>query len=296
MIRGFLINKFRGDVSLFDEGLAAVTSFTGWPSLGVVPWLKAAAKLPAEDSVALERLSGARTGGLVVAVPLLGRIANFDDLDPLRAEPDVDLVFVRPGKNLPAEAKLVVIPGSKSTIADLLAFRANGWDADLSAHMNRGGHVVGLCGGYQMLGRSVRDPDGIEGDVREAEGLGLLDVETVMAPEKTVRATRATTPQGEPLDGYEIHLGRTAGPDCARPSALVDGQPTGATSADGRIVGTYLHGFFNADAFRQRFLADLGLSTERRDDRQGVEQALDEIAAELERVLDVEALLAIARR
>jgi adenosylcobyric acid synthase len=295
MIRGFLINKFRGDISLFDDGLAAVTRFTGWPSLGVVPWLKAAARLPAEDSVALERLSAARTGGLVVAVPLLGRIANFDDLDPLRAEPGVDLVFVRPGQRLPVEAKLVVIPGSKSTIADLLAFRANGWDRDLAAHAARGGRIVGLCGGYQMLGRSVRDPDGIEGDIREAEGLGLLDVETVMAPEKTVRATKATTPQGEPLEGYEIHLGRTEGPDCVRPAAIVDGQPTGAISADGRIIGTYLHGLFTANVFRQRFLAELGLVTEGRDDRQDVETALDEIAVELERVLDVGALLAMAR-
>ncbi|HEY9058554.1 MAG TPA: cobyric acid synthase, partial [Aurantimonas sp.] len=191
MVAGFLINKFRGDVSLFDDGLAAITRFTGWPSFGVVPHLSAAARLPAEDSVALERLSrSGQSGRLKVAVPLLGRIANFDDLDPLKAEPDIAVAFIRPGESLPGDAALVLIPGSKSTIADLAAFRANGWDRDLAEHHARGGHVVGLCGGYQMLGRLVRDPDGIEGPVREAQGLGLLDVETVMAPEKTVREAR----------------------------------------------------------------------------------------------------------
>ncbi len=296
MVAGFLINKFRGDVSLFDDGLAAITRFTSWPSFGVVPHLSAAAKLPAEDSVALERLSrGGQSGQLKIAVPLLGRIANFDDLDPLKAEPDIAVAFIRPGESLPADAALVLVPGSKSTIADLAAFRANGWDRDLAAHHARGGHVVGLCGGYQMLGRLVRDPDGIEGAVREAEGLGLLDVETVMEPEKTVREARATTPDGEPLEGYEIHLGRTSGPDCARPVCLIDGQPDGATSADGRVFGTYLHGLFGADDWRRRYLSRFGLEAAGPGYRAGVEAALDEIADALERVVDVEALLATAR-
>ncbi|BDA82584.1 cobyric acid synthase [Aureimonas sp. SA4125] len=302
MIAGFVINKFRGDVSLFDEGLAAVTRFTGWPSLGVIPHLAAAARLPAEDSVALERLarpqagSQERSGRLVVAVPVLGRIANFDDLDPLRAEPGLDVVFAGPGERLPDDAALVVIPGSKSTIADLAGFRAHGWDADLQRHVARGGHVVGLCGGYQMLGRRVSDPLGLEGEAREAEGLGLLDVETVMAPEKVLRAVTATTPDGEALEGYEIHLGETFGPDCARPVVLVDGLASGATSADGRVLGTYLHGFFGADAFRHNFLARLGHRSALRDDRGEIEAALDQIAADLERVVDVERLLAIAAR
>ncbi|UIJ74219.1 cobyric acid synthase [Aurantimonas sp. HBX-1] len=296
MIAGFLINKFRGDVSLFDDGLSAITRFTGWPSFGVVPHLAAAARLPAEDSVALERLSapGAQKA-LTVAVPLLGRIANFDDLDPLKAEPDVEVAFVRPGERLPADAALVLIPGSKSTIGDLAGFRANGWDRDLLAHHARGGHVVGLCGGYQMLGRTVRDPDGIEGPVREAEGLGLLDVETVMEPQKTVREAKATTPDGAPLEGYEIHLGRTFGPDCARPVCLLDGQPDGAISADGRVSGTYLHGLFGADSWRRAFLARFGLTGSTAGYRAGVEAALDEIAAQLERVVDVDRLLAVAR-
>ncbi|MCB8838660.1 cobyric acid synthase [Aurantimonas sp. VKM B-3413] len=293
-IAGFLINKFRGDVQLFDDGLAEITRYTGWPSLGVVPHLAAAARLPAEDSVALERLAREPAGRLTVAVPVIGRIANFDDLDPLRAEPGVDVVFVRPGERLPEEARLVVMPGSKSTIADLEAFRQNGWDNDLRAHVARGGHVVGLCGGYQMLGRIVRDPLGIEGPAREAEGLGLLDVETVMEPEKTVRASSATTPEGEALEGYEIHLGRTSGPDCARPVCLLDGVPDGAASPDGRISGTYLHGLFGADGYRQSVLARLGLAGEATSYRAGVETALDEIAEALERVVDADGLLRIA--
>ncbi|MCW4117129.1 cobyric acid synthase [Aurantimonas sp. MSK8Z-1] len=295
MIRGFLINKFRGDPTLFDEGLDTVTRHTGWPSLGVVPWLRDAARLPAEDSVALERLSrSGAPGRFLVAVPQLDRIANFDDLDPLRAEPGVEVRFVRPGDRLPAEARLVLIPGSKSTIGDLLAFRRNGWDADLHQHVARGGAVVGLCGGYQMLGRRVLDPDGVEGETRAADGLGLLDVETVMEEEKTVREVRAETPVGEPLQGYEIHMGRTTGSDCARPVALVDGVPDGATSTDGRVFGTYLHGLLAADGFRRRFLQGLGHAAGEIDYRASIEAALDGVADELERHLDAARLLAIA--
>ncbi|MEX6508125.1 cobyric acid synthase [Jiella sp. M17.18] len=295
-IAGFLINKFRGDVALFDDGLAAITRFTGWPRLGVVPHLSAARRLPAEDSVVLERLSRGAPKRLTVAVPLIGRIANFDDLDPLRAEPEVEVVFVPPGERLPEKAQLVVLPGSKSTIADLAAFRANGWDADLAAHVARGGHVVGLCGGYQMLGRRVRDPDGVEGPQRDAEGLGLLDVEAVMEPEKIVRTARATTPDGEPLEGYEIHLGRTSGPDCERPVCILDGVPDGATSGSGRIFGTYLHGLFAADGYRRRFLAGFGVEAAASGHRAGVESALDAIAEALEQAVDISRLLALAER
>ncbi len=296
MIVGYLINKFRGDASLFDEGITAIHGFTGWPCFGVVPWLKAAALLPAEDSVILERLAGGERRALKVAVPVLGRIANFDDLDPLRAEPQVEVVFVSPGQRLPEDAGLVVIPGSKSTIGDLLNFRENGWDRDLEDHRRRGGHVVGICGGYQMLGRRVSDPDGIEGSVRETEGLGLLDVETVMAPEKTVRNVEARSVRyGEPLSGYEIHLGRTTGPDCVRPAAIINGVEDGATSPDGKVFGTYMHGLFAADGFRARYLESLGIRGGGVDYRAVVDRALDEIAGELERHLDCDAIFAAAR-
>jgi adenosylcobyric acid synthase len=296
MIVGYLVNKFRGDVSLFDDGVKAIDQYTGWPCFGVVPWLKDAARLPSEDSVVLERLADGYPSALKVAVPMLGRIANFDDLDPFRAEIGVEVVFVPPGKRLPVDAGLVVIPGSKSTIADLGHLRENGWDRDLAAHRRRGGHIVGLCGGYQMLGRRVLDPDGIEGGVREAEGLGLLDVETVMAPQKTVRNIAARSARFDtPIEGYEIHMGETDGGDRVRPGAIIDGNGEGATSPDGKVLGTYLHGLFTADAFRKKFLESLGIRSGDLDYRAAVENALDGVADGLEAHLDCNALLAAAR-
>ena len=286
MITGYIINKFRGDVSLFADGITAVEGFTGWPCFGVVPFLKAAARLPAEDSVVLERLAGGSRAALRVAVPMLSRIANFDDLDPLAAEPQVELVFVRPGERIPADAGLVVLPGSKSTIGDLEDLRRQGWDDDIAAHVRRGGRVIGICGGYQMLGTSVADPLRIEGERERVAGLGLLDVETVMAPEKTVRNSSAHSVDYDvPLSGYEIHMGRTEGPDCARPPVMIDGRADGASSPDGRIIGTYLHGLFGSDAYRARLLASFGIEGGGENYRSGVEAALDEVAAELESVL-----------
>jgi adenosylcobyric acid synthase len=244
----------------------------------------------------LERLASGEKRALKVAVPMLSRIANFDDLDPLKAEPQVEVVFVPPGQSLPPDAGLVVIPGSKSTIGDLLRFRENGWDRDLAAHRRRGGYVVGICGGFQMLGRAVRDPDGIEGSVTETEGLGLLDVETVMEPEKTVRNVAARSAVFDlPLQGYEIHLGRTFGPDGQRPAVTIDGVADGATSADGKVFGTYLHGLFGADQFRSKFLESLGVRGAGIDYRAQVENSLDEIATELETHLDCDAIFALAR-
>ncbi|WP_019996224.1 cobyric acid synthase [Aureimonas ureilytica] len=296
-IRGFLINKFRGDVSLFDDGLAAITGFTGWPSFGVVPWLNEARHLPAEDSVALEarRAPSRSAADLLVAVPVLDRIANFDDLDPLAAEPDVEVRFVKPGERLPAEAGLVVLPGTKSTIADLQAFRRNGWDEDLRAHHARGGRILGLCGGYQMLGRRIHDPDGVDGAIPEAEGLGLLDVETVMKGPKTVRAVAGLSHEGLAVTGYEIHMGWTDGPDRARPFATIERRAEGARSADGRVEGTYLHGVFGSDGWRRRLLQSFGLEGSDRPYLAGVEAALDAIAARLEAHLNIDALWAIAR-
>jgi adenosylcobyric acid synthase len=296
MIAGYIINKFRGDVSLFDDGLAAIGRFTGWPSFGVVPWLNEVAGLPAEDSVVLERATRRGNGALKVAVPMLPRIANFDDLDPLAAEPDVEVVFVKPGAALPADAGLIVIPGSKSTIADLEALRAHRWDRDIQAHIQRGGHVVGLCGGFQMLGRSIADPDGLEGAAAKVAGLGLLKVDTVMAPEKTVRNVEARSVMFDvQLAGYEIHLGLTTGPDCARPVAEIDGRMEGATSRDGRVFGTYLHGLFAGDAFRTRYLEGFGVVASGRQHAASVDAALDAIANRLDQVLDIDALLDHAR-
>ncbi|NML73596.1 cobyric acid synthase [Rhizobium sp. S-51] len=288
-IVGYIINKFRGDVSLFNDGIDAIGAFTGWPCFGVVPWLKAAGRLPAEDSVVLERLASGGTGALKVAVPVLSRIANFDDFDPLAAEPQVELVYVRAGERLPPDAGLVILPGSKSTIGDLQDLRANGWDSDISTHVRRGGRVIGICGGYQMLGRTVSDPLGLEGESRSVPGLGLLEVDTVMAPEKTVRNSVARSLEYDAgLSGYEIHLGLTSGPDCDRAPVTIDGRPDGARSLDGKVMGTYLHGLFTSDAYRGRLLESFGIEGGGGDYRRSVEDALDEVAAELEKRLSAD--------
>ena len=291
MVRGFLINKFRGDISLFDDGLAAITNFTGWRSFGVVPWLKAVSRLPAEDSVVLERATRGDAKALKVAVPMLPRIANFDDLDPLKAEAQVEVVMVPPGQSIPHDAGLVILPGTKSTIADLIALRENGWERDIQAHVRRGGHVLGICGGFQMLGNRIRDPEGVEGHVHDIEGLGLLDVETVMEPEKIVRNVVAMSLiYGSDLEGYEIHIGRTQGADAIRPFARIGDHDDGAISANGRVMGTYLHGVFSADAFRHQFLASLGVIGSGENYRESIENALDELAEGLESCLDIDAL------
>jgi adenosylcobyric acid synthase len=293
-IRGFVINKFRGDVRLFDQGLTAVTRLTGWPSLGVVPWLPQTAWLPAEDAVDLDRAHPSMSSR-VIAVLVLARIANFDDLDPLGMEPGVRLVFVRPGEAIPGNADVVILPGSKSTIGDLAFLRAQGWDIDIKAHVRRGGHVLGLCGGYQMLGQTIADPDGIEGPAATVDGLGLLDIATVMSADKSTRLVRGIhSATGTAIEGYEIHLGRSEGRDCARPVVTIDGRPDGASTADGRVQGTYVHGLFTGDAFRKAWLAHLGIASTLAYEVQ-IESALDALADHLEAHLDIEAILGIAR-
>ncbi|MEO0820846.1 MAG: cobyric acid synthase, partial [Pseudomonadota bacterium] len=257
LIRGFLVNKMRGDPRLFDDGYAFIAERTGWQGLGVVPWFAEGAELPAEDAQDLRQ--GRQDGPVRIVCPQISRIANFDDLDPLRLEPGVSLEIVPPGRALPGDADLVILPGAKSTRGDLAFLRAQGWDVDLTAHRRRGGRILGLCGGYQMLGRSVADPEGIEGPAGETPGLGFLDVETVMIPEKRLaRVTARHCGTGAAVEGYEIHIGRTEGPDRARPMLEIAGAPEGAVSADGRVMGSYLHGMFGADAFRRAFLAGLG--------------------------------------
>jgi adenosylcobyric acid synthase len=298
MIGGFLVNRFRGDPALFADGMALIASRTGWAPLGLVPFLPDAAKLPAEDALALDHALARKPGAkLRVAVPILPSIANFDDLDPLVAEPEVEVIRVRPGAALPGDAQLVILPGSKSTLADLAALRAAGFDVDLAAHLRRGGHVLGLCGGYQMLGRRVEDPDGVEGPPGGAPGLGLLDVETVLTGEKRLVPVRGRSAEGAALSGYEMHMGRTHGPGCARPFATLDGVgPEGAVSADGRVTGTYIHGLFGETAQRGAWLARFAAGAPRLDHEAQVEAALDALAAHLEAHLDMEALLSLAAR
>ena len=290
-IRGFAINKFRGDVRLFDDGLQEIVTRTGWPSLGVVPWFHDAWRLPPEDVL---ELTSSRGGACKIAVPHLGRIANFDDLTPLANEPGVTVEIIQPGTPLPGDADLILIAGSKSTIADLAAFRTNGWDIDLAAHVRRKGCVLGICGGYQMLGRSIADPDGIEGAPGRVDGLGHLDVHTVMQPHKRLVLSNAQDiATGAPLSGYEIHLGETTGPDCARAWLKVGERSDGATSEDGRIRGTYLHGLFGNDTFRAAYLSGLGASSALLYDGT-VERTLDALAAHLETHLDLDLMVSLS--
>jgi adenosylcobyric acid synthase len=289
---GFMINKFRGDPSLFDDGYEMISDHTGWRGFGVVPWFKDAWRLPAED--ALDISSGPQDGTFKVVCLTLSRIANFDDMDPLAQEPNISLVMLKAGEVLPADADLVIVPGSKSTRGDLAYLRAQGWDVDLAAHHRRGGHVLGICGGYQMLGQVISDPDGIEGTAGDSAGLGLLDVVTQMTGDKRLTSVHAMHVDTElPFEGYEIHIGRTEGPDNARPFAHVDGQPEGAQSSDGRVMGSYLHGMFSNDAWRGAFLNSLGV-TASGSYSSGVEQALDDLADHVETFLDVEGILQAA--
>ena len=294
-LKGFLINKFHGDPELFSEGRSFLESRTGTPCLGIVPHFAAARNLPAEDAVALEETLASHSGTIRISVLRLSRIANFDDLDPLRLEPGVAVHFVQAGEPIPADTRLVIIPGSKSTIADLAALRHEGWDIDLHAHVRRGGLVLGLCGGYQMLGRMIHDTQGLEGPPASVEGLGLLDVETTLLPDKTLtRVAAIHVPTGTALSGYEIHLGETRGPDCARPFAMIGNIPDGAMTSSGQVSGTYLHGCFGSDAFRAAFLLGLGAtaSSLRFDDL--IETTLDALAVHLEAHLDLDALLGLA--
>ena len=297
LIVGFLVNKFRGDPALFANGMALIAAATGWEVLGLVPFFPGARLLPAEDALALDAARPAKPEARIkIAVPILPHIANFDDLDPLDAEPSVDLVRVRPGQALPGDADLVILPGSKATIADLAALREAGFDIDIAAHLRHGGTVLGLCGGYQMLGRAIHDSEGVEGPRGSASGLGLLDVETTLANEKRLDKIEGTSSDGAPFTGYEMHMGLTAGPDCARPFArFADGNAEGAMSASGRVIGTYIHGLFADDRQRAAWLARFAPGGTAIAYEALVEETLDRLAAHLAANIDIDRLLSLAR-
>ena len=303
LIVATLVNKFQGDPALFEDGKAFIAARTGVPCLGPIPFFHDAAKLPAEDVLALDHQPEPQgpgqapgQGAFRIVVPRLPRIANFDDLDPLRLEPGVSVEIINPGTPLPRDADLIILPGSKATRADLDALRREGWDIDIRAHHRAGGRVLGLCGGYQMLGKSIADPHGIEGAPGSSPGLGLLDVDTVLEPQKQLRLERATSAStGDPLTGYHMHMGVTHGPDTARPFAHIGDAPEGAISPDRRVMGTYLHGLFSADAFRRNFLGAAASTASAASYEDGIEQTLDALAAHLETHLDLTALLALAR-
>lgn len=293
-IIGFIINKFRGDPNLFSAGYEMICAKTNWRGLGIAPYFDQAWKLPAED--ALDIATPQRPGKPHIVCLGLSRIANFDDLDPLSNDPELQVTVLRPGQAIPADARLVIVPGSKSTSADLTYLRAQGWDIDLKAHRRRGGHVLGICGGYQMLGNVIDDPEGIEGVFGKTEGLGLLKVNTIMYPKKQLGQVNAThAPTQQKFTGYEIHIGQTQGPDTLRPFAQLNGRNEGAISADGLVMGSYLHGMFSSDGFRHAFLKGLHIQSSAQAYSQTVDQTLNALADHLEKHLDVSALLASAR-
>ena len=310
MIRGFIVNRFRGDPALFADGMTSISRQTGWSDLGLVPHFAAAALLPAEDALALSKGKPALQTGtnsaheekLKVAVPILPHISNFDDLDPLAAEPQVDVVKVAAGSALPGDADLVILCGSKSTIADMQALRAAGFDIDIAAHVRRGGYVLGICGGFQMLGVCIADPAGIEGEAKSLDGLGLLEVTTTLSDAKRLEdvsgvcsSSNATT-KPVPHEGYLMHMGETTGADMERPFAqLGDGRTDGAVDPTGKIFGTYVHGLFANDAARGDWLNRLGGRGTQLNYDDSIDTTLDQLAAHLEQHLDIDRILAIAR-
>lgn len=291
-ILGFGVNKFRGDPRLFDEGMQIIADHTGWSPIGVLNWFEDAWQLPKEDAQDIG--TGMQSGHFKIVVPRLNRIANFDDLDPLAAERDVEVVIIEHGRPLPVDADLILIPGSKSTLADMRDLKKQGWDIDIHAHARQGKPVLGICAGMQLLGRKIHDPSGIEGPAGSVDGLGLLDVETTMQGEKTVQETTARTQNGQIAKGYEIHIGDTTGPDTqtpwlfTKPDRLIS-----AASHNGQIKGTYLHGLFNEDEFRRDFLSGFGVTSTLAYDH-SVEVALDGLARQIEREWDLDGLLALA--
>jgi adenosylcobyric acid synthase len=228
-------------------------------------------------------------------VPILPHISNFDDLDPLDMEETVELVRVRPGQTIPADCALVLLCGSKSTIADLEVLKKSGLDIDIKSHVRRGGYVLGLCGGYQMLGNTIADPKGIEGPPATVEGLGLLDADTVLTGDKRLASVTGSSFDGTSFSGYEMHVGITTGKDCDRPFSSVDDHIEGAISPAGRVLGTYIHGLFADDRQRGVWLERLGGSSSALNYEQQVDEVLDRLAAHMETHLDLDRLLAIAR-
>lgn len=294
---GFIVNKFRGDPVLFEDGLAVVRQRTGWRCFGMVRWLDSAAILPAEDATSLRSERSHPGGRLRVVAPVLSRISNSDDLDALRLETEVDFSFVHPGSAIPRNADAIVLCGTKSTVSEIEFLRSQGWHHDIISHARNGGYVLGICGGFQMLGHHVRDPDGVDGSPAEARGLGLLEISTEMVQQKTVRrSTGRCVISGTPVCGYEIHAGVTAGPGLQNPLLQMESGPDGARSENGRIEGTYLHGLLANDDYRREWLGRLGA----RPDSSityltEVDTALDEVADALALDIDVDGLLACAR-
>lgn len=296
-IRGFIINKFRGDPKLFEDGMAAIETFTGWKGLGLIPWLAAASRLPAEDSIApLNPTKTKSKSSLKIVAPVLSRMANFDDADPLKLEPNIQFEWIYPGTPLPIDADVIILFGSKSTTGDLQFLKSQGWNHDIMTHARQGKRVLGLCGGYQMLGHWVEDPHGVDGSSGKVSGLGLLDIVTVMNPQKTVKAVKGSCPLSHTaFEGYEIHVGVTKGADMQRPMTHINGAPEGARSPNGQIEGSYVHGVFSSDGYRQAWLKRVGgEAASALQYESEVDAAIDDFADGLESAVHIDQLFELA--
>ncbi|MFH2090064.1 MAG: cobyric acid synthase [Pseudomonadota bacterium] len=259
-IKGFVINRFRGDIGLLESGLDWLEQRTGKPVLGVLPYLHGL-MLDAEDAVATEVIVKTATRLKVVAV-VYPRCSNHNDLDPLRLHPEVDFDWIGPGQAIPP-CDLIVLPGSKAVQADLHWLREQGHATEIQRHLRYGGKVVGICGGFQMLGQRLHDPLGLEGAPGSQAGLGLLDCETSLAPEKQLRNVTGNLqlPGTPAMAGYEIHMGITRGAALANAALrFADGRADGAQSADGRIIGSYCHGLFDHPHALSSLLAWAGMT------------------------------------
>ncbi|MBT9304163.1 cobyric acid synthase [Pseudomonas brenneri] len=289
-IKGFVINRFRGDIALLQPGLDWLEARTGKPVIGVLPYVMDL-HLEAEDGID-QRQTDKAAQVLRVVVPVLPRISNHTDFDPLRLHPQVDLQFVGPGQAIPA-ADLIILPGSKSVRSDLAYLRANGWDSAIARHLRYGGKVLGICGGLQMLGEQVHDPLGLEGPEGSSDGLGLLAFSTTLEAEKQLRNVRGRLALEEaPVSGYEIHAGVTRGTALERPAVLLDdGRSDGAQSDDGQILGTYLHGLFETPAACSALLRWAGLQDVQEVDYHGLrERDIERLADLVEQHLDTRLL------
>ena len=306
-IKGVLINKFRGDLKLFESGARIIEEKSGFPCLGVIPFFNQARKLPDEDAVSVqssqrqERTEGKyhREEVIRVSVLLISRISNFDDFDPLTAEPDVELNFIHPGEIIPSDTDLIILPGSKATISDLVFLKEQGWDIDIAAHVRRGGQVLGICGGYQMMGHTVSDPDGIEGDVKSINGLSLLPVDTVLTSEKTLtKVSGFDLLSKEKVSGYEMHVGVTTvkkNTDNISAMLNLEGVDEGVSYEGGQISGCYLHGLFSSDSYRSAFLSRIksreasSVSFENE-----IDATLDALAQHLENSVDIDQIIKLS--
>ncbi len=293
---GFVINRFRGDIALLQPGLDWLEQRTGKPVLGVLPYLHGL-HLEAEDALPRERRAReTETQRLRVVVPVTPRISNHTDFDPLRLHPQVDLRFIGPGERIPP-ADLIILPGSKSVRADLAWLREHGWETTIQRHLRYGGKVIGICGGYQMLGRRIQDPHGLEGEAGSSDGLRLLDLETTLEREKQLRNVRGTLALAQaPVTGYEIHAGATTGPALARPAVYLGQRSEGALSGDGQILGTYLHGLFESPPACTALLAWSGLNDAQLIDYHALrESSIERLADAVEAHLDLHRLTRVLR-